>query len=97
MIGLVTVPGGGCAEKCTEPKEAGKCSAKLARWAFSKGDNKCVPFYYSGCEGNSNNYRTEDECEASCPAEKGVLSVQYSQYFCPLVLPLTPCPYLVSP
>lgn len=63
---------GAGAEECSAPKEIGHCAEKQARWAFSSPDNKCVPFYYTGCEGNNNNYRTEDECQASCPAKKGV-------------------------
>lgn len=66
---------GGGKDKCKEPKQVGKCGEKLARWAFSSSDNKCMPFYYTGCEGNTNNYRTEEECQTSCPEEKGVLIV----------------------
>lgn len=87
--------GGGPSEKCTEPKEVGKCGEKLARWAF--GDNKCTPFYYTGCEGNSNNYRTEDECQTSCPAEKGVVNVCVCVWVCPRRLDNNtppPCPQI---
>lgn len=49
---------------------------RLMRWAAgSVSDNKCTPVYYTGCEGNLNNYRTEQECQTSCPEEKGVVIV----------------------
>lgn len=76
-------PGEG-AEECSAPKKIGECAEKLARWSFSASDNKCVPFYYTGCEGNKNNYQTEDECQTSCPAEKGVVLIGCCMR-CPLI------------
>ena len=52
---------------CKQPIEAGSCNETLPRWAFDEGQKKCVPFYYSGCEGNSNSFETIDECEQKCP------------------------------
>ena len=28
---------------------------------------RCVPFYYSGCTGNENNFESQEECEVVCP------------------------------
>jgi papilin len=53
------------------PKESGECGEKHARWHFSQSDNKCMPFYYTGCGENANNYDSERECETSCPPEVG--------------------------
>lgn len=86
------VTGVATTEKCTDPKEVGKCGEKLARWAFS--DNKCTPFYYTGCEGNSNNYRTEQECQTSCPEEKGVVIVCLCVPLFPQVMLLIPIPLI---
>nr|XP_029723407.1 papilin-like isoform X4 [Aedes albopictus] len=52
---------------CTLPMEAGSCDGKLARWHFARDDNKCMPFYYTGCGGNHNQFISLDQCEEQCP------------------------------
>jgi len=53
--------------------ESGNCdtdtgvNATLARWGYSNYLRRCVPFYYTGCAGNLNNFNTLQECEAVCP------------------------------
>lgn len=54
-------------ESCNLPKETGDCGEKHARWHFSESDNKCMPFYYTGCGGNDNNYDSENSCAEKCP------------------------------
>lgn len=54
---------------CNLPKESGSCDHKLARWHFSNKDNKCVPFYFTGCDGNDNSFVSLEECEADCPRQ----------------------------
>lgn len=66
-----------CLYKCNKPgesrdvcalaNEAGECIEKLARWAFVASENRCVPFYHSGCGGNGNTFATKETCEADCP------------------------------
>ena len=46
---------------------AGSCNETQARWGFNPEIRKCLPFYYSGCEGNDNNFNTVEECETMCP------------------------------
>lgn len=58
-------------ETCNLPKEAGDCGEKQAKWHFSQSDNKCMPFYYSGCGGNENSFDSEDSCAGKCPSVKG--------------------------
>ncbi|XP_055618805.1 papilin isoform X1 [Toxorhynchites rutilus septentrionalis] len=52
---------------CTLPMDAGRCDGKLARWHFARDDNKCMPFYYTGCGGNDNQFISLDQCEEQCP------------------------------
>jgi hypothetical protein len=47
--------------------ETGNCNQTIARWAFNSERKKCEPFYYSGCDGNSNNFESLYECMESCP------------------------------
>ncbi|KXJ81100.1 hypothetical protein RP20_CCG021829 [Aedes albopictus] len=51
--------------------EAGSCDGKLARWHFARDDNKCMPFYYTGCGGNHNQFISLDQCEEQCPPKVG--------------------------
>ncbi|XP_055525400.1 papilin isoform X2 [Wyeomyia smithii] len=52
---------------CTLPKDEGSCDGKLARWHFARDDNKCMPYYYTGCGGNENQFISQDQCEEQCP------------------------------
>jgi hypothetical protein len=56
---------------CTQPKETGNCENKYARWHYSKDDNKCMPFYYTGCDGNKNNFESLEHCVQDCPSKIG--------------------------
>ncbi|XP_065722468.2 papilin isoform X4 [Drosophila suzukii] len=56
-------------DRCALPKQAGNCSEKLAKWHFSENEKRCVPFYYTGCGGNKNNFPTLESCEDHCPRQ----------------------------
>ncbi|ODM97201.1 Papilin [Orchesella cincta] len=53
---------------CFQSRSEGPCNEKLPRWYYDGGEQRCVPFYYSGCQGNSNRFSALDECEKTCPA-----------------------------
>ncbi|CAH1637578.1 unnamed protein product [Spodoptera littoralis] len=61
-------PPGSQPPQCAEPQEAGSCGNKEALWSFSVSENRCVPFYYSGCGGNNNRFPSREACEHTCPA-----------------------------
>ena len=52
---------------CESEIMPGTCQQTIPRWAFDVGVNDCVPFYYSGCEGNLNNFLTREQCKRTCP------------------------------
>jgi len=52
---------------CMQEILVGSCNQSLARWAFNPEMRKCQPFYYNGCDGNTNNFNTVEECESKCP------------------------------
>ncbi|KAJ6638506.1 Papilin, partial [Pseudolycoriella hygida] len=56
-------------ESCSLPKETGSCGGRQARWYYSQSDKKCMPFYYSGCDGNKNSFVSQEECEQQCPPQ----------------------------
>jgi hypothetical protein len=51
---------------CMSPAEKGTCSESLPRYYYNVNMAKCLPFEYSGCEGNLNNFETIDVCEHTC-------------------------------
>ena len=55
---------------CSLPKQAGFCPEPRdpqAKWYFDSKDKICTPFYFSGCNGNENNFDSWSECEEACP------------------------------
>ncbi|XP_065291350.1 kunitz-type serine protease inhibitor A-like isoform X1 [Dermacentor albipictus] len=54
---------------CRTGVDQGPCQSWSVRYYYSTEKNHCFPFYYSGCGGNLNNFRSEQECRAICIAE----------------------------
>lgn len=70
---------------CTIQKDEGNCTAREAKWYYGSQLQRCQPFYYSGCNGNKNNFDTKDACEADCPNEVGKFA-HSKKCKCPLYL-----------
>ena len=51
---------------CFEVSDAGRCDMTEARWFFDANKGDCIAFYYGGCNGNGNNFRSYDDCIAFC-------------------------------
>lgn len=62
--------GVGLTDLCTLPKASGLCEETLPRWYYDYSEARCMPFYYTGCDGNANRYMTRGECEATCPGDE---------------------------
>lgn len=45
---------------------AGPCSQTTIRYYYDFSIKRCLPFAYSGCGGNGNNFETEVACNATC-------------------------------
>nr|CAD7426582.1 unnamed protein product [Timema monikensis] len=54
-------------DHCALPRAQGNCTERLPRWFFDAEENRCMPFYYTGCEGNDNRFETQEACETDCP------------------------------
>ncbi|KAI0240899.1 PI-actitoxin-Aeq3b, partial [Lamellibrachia satsuma] len=52
---------------CKMPKVPGPCKGYFPRFFFNTKTGKCEKFIYGGCEGNRNNFKTEEECKKTCP------------------------------
>ncbi len=38
----------------------------FSRFYYDPGQNECLEFHYSGCQGNKNNFMTHRECIVTC-------------------------------
>ncbi|XP_044011690.1 papilin isoform X3 [Aphidius gifuensis] len=54
-------------DSCSLPRAEGNCTEKKSKWYYDQSENRCMPFYYTGCGGNSNNFESREACETDCP------------------------------
>ncbi|GFR23990.1 papilin, partial [Trichonephila clavata] len=79
---------------CRLPSETGPCDGHFPRYFFDHTKGNCEEFVYGGCGGNSNNFKTREECELRClmktdsSSERDSLS---SFSFCGLPASVGPC------
>uniref|UniRef100_A0A8C9RJB7 Tissue factor pathway inhibitor a n=1 Tax=Scleropages formosus TaxID=113540 RepID=A0A8C9RJB7_SCLFO len=51
---------------CRLEEEAGPCRSLLRRYFFNSRSKKCETFFYGGCLGNANNFKTLEACQVAC-------------------------------
>ncbi|XP_061697459.1 tissue factor pathway inhibitor a isoform X2 [Syngnathoides biaculeatus] len=51
---------------CHLPEAEGPCRGLVTRYFFDSNTLQCKRFYYGGCFGNANNFRSIAECQAKC-------------------------------
>uniref|UniRef100_A0A8C2TPV0 Tissue factor pathway inhibitor n=1 Tax=Coturnix japonica TaxID=93934 RepID=A0A8C2TPV0_COTJA len=51
---------------CYHDKDPGICRGFFSRYFYNKETKKCELFMYGGCLGNRNNFRSLEECQATC-------------------------------
>lgn len=51
---------------CNESLMEGRCNSSISRVYFNKYSGKCERFIYNGCDGNRNNFPTEEDCYNLC-------------------------------
>uniref|UniRef100_A0A8C9Y988 Collagen alpha-1(XXVIII) chain n=1 Tax=Sander lucioperca TaxID=283035 RepID=A0A8C9Y988_SANLU len=52
--------------RCNLSLDQGTCRDYSIYWYYDKQANACAQFWYGGCDGNDNRYKTEDECKKTC-------------------------------
>ena len=64
---------------CHLVADPGPCTAEQVRFFFDFKSQRCRQFIYGGCEGNQNQFVTEDECLQTCLSEaKSTDQVKYT-------------------
>ncbi|KAJ1345698.1 hypothetical protein KIN20_000289 [Parelaphostrongylus tenuis] len=52
--------------RCNLQMDRGGCSQFVVHWYYDRYDHRCRRFYYGGCNGNANRFRTLEECSTTC-------------------------------
>ncbi|CAB1346530.1 unnamed protein product, partial [Coregonus sp. 'balchen'] len=51
---------------CHLEEAPGPCRGLVTRYFFDSQSQECKHFYYGGCFGNANNFKSMKECQARC-------------------------------
>ncbi|KAL0962133.1 hypothetical protein UPYG_G00336150 [Umbra pygmaea] len=51
---------------CRQPFDSGPCRQYVVRWYYDLEANACAQFWYGGCQGNGNQFKSEAECRSAC-------------------------------
>lgn len=46
-------------------------------WYFNSADGTCGRFYYGGCHGNDNRYKSLEDCESACASKIGKIIINW--------------------
>ncbi|KAM4713129.1 papilin b, proteoglycan-like sulfated glycoprotein [Anableps anableps] len=52
--------------KCLLPRDEGPCDNWMVRFMYDHSTGKCKEFWYGGCHGNTNNFRSMEACRREC-------------------------------
>ncbi|KAJ8962657.1 hypothetical protein NQ318_001051, partial [Aromia moschata] len=53
-------------ESCSLPQDSGRCSNYTMKWRYDTIQGICSEFWYTGCGGNGNRFKSKDVCEKTC-------------------------------
>ncbi|KAM6995244.1 collagen alpha-6(VI) chain [Tautogolabrus adspersus] len=53
-------------DACFLRQSQGGCQNYTTMWFFDTEQNECSRFWYGGCGGNENRFKTQEECEGLC-------------------------------
>uniref|UniRef100_A0A8C5LLJ8 Tissue factor pathway inhibitor n=1 Tax=Jaculus jaculus TaxID=51337 RepID=A0A8C5LLJ8_JACJA len=51
---------------CRTPADSGLCKASVNRFYYNATIGRCLPFKYTGCGGNENNFVSKQSCFKAC-------------------------------
>ena len=59
----------------------------LCRYYFDSADGTCKLFYYGGCEGNKNNFKSLQTCQSRCSVDFSIpIEEDFRLEFCFLAM-----------
>ena len=58
--------------RCLRRPEIGSCTNNMTRYYYDVNCDCCRQFSYSGCDGNRNNFETENSCLQKCHSIEGM-------------------------
>ncbi|XP_028993129.1 tissue factor pathway inhibitor a [Betta splendens] len=53
-------------DPCHLPEAPGPCRGLVTRYFFDTESQQCKSFFYGGCFGNANNFKSMEACQAKC-------------------------------
>lgn len=56
---------------CGLAKDRGSCRDFTVKWYYDTDYGGCSRFWYGGCKGNDNRFKTQEECKEVCVQPKG--------------------------
>uniref|UniRef100_A0A3B4XFV6 BPTI/Kunitz inhibitor domain-containing protein n=1 Tax=Seriola lalandi dorsalis TaxID=1841481 RepID=A0A3B4XFV6_SERLL len=59
-------------DDCVLVQDPGTCQNYTMMWFFDTEQNECSRFWYGGCGGNENRFKTQEECENLCLTKKNL-------------------------
>uniref|UniRef100_A0A914N7D0 BPTI/Kunitz inhibitor domain-containing protein n=1 Tax=Meloidogyne incognita TaxID=6306 RepID=A0A914N7D0_MELIC len=66
--------GGSVPQLCLQNSQVGTLCGNsrrsVTRWAFVARENACRSFNYNGCNGNCNNFLSQQTCEFACKGRR---------------------------
>ncbi|XP_054715693.1 papilin-like [Uloborus diversus] len=68
---------------CSLPKERGPCHNFSVKWYFDVTYGGCSRFWYGGCDGNGNQFNSQEECENVCVNPEGPEACMLPRVFGP--------------
>lgn len=57
---------------CQAPLKVGPCRAAFPRWHYNAATGSCESFRFGGCNGNNNNFLSNDTCLSACSGVTGI-------------------------
>ena len=58
------------ADVCSLSPQVGHCRPRFLRYYYNSRTGQCQTFYYGGCGGNGNNFRSLSQCKRKCMPSK---------------------------